>query len=960
MIRWLLLIGMVAMLGRAGITFAQTRIQWDSQDLMLSKRPPYKYIMPKPYETPSDPKAPSPGSNFMIGLEVSDDPPKVADRLLTRQAKLTGSITAAPGEASGGKVRLEDNYGRVLDEANLAGPAFAFKLDASRSISTGLYLKAELTDGQKVIWSASQPLRMVPAGDPWRDFVLGVYNMGTQPGTGELWREIGLGHRAVQTTVQPSEVAQWDMRFHASNILYSLLGFYHRDLKRWREIKAAQAEQRGPIQLRRHRCLNDPKEKKFITDILTAAAMIHGPYQPLDYSIGDEIGIGNMAAPADLCASPWCRQRFIQLLKDAYGSLDKLNAQWETRYGSWEEVEMFSTWMALDRAKTGNFSPWADRLEFNDAVLAEAVALGVKAVRTIDPGAMCNVSGVQQPSCWGFDHWRLTRVVNSLTPYDIGEGPDVILSFYNDGKDGKVRDPGFGDDCQGLWQAFFRGYAMCQQWDSFGGATYSRLIDIEAKKPTPFGQQVKTWAEWVHSGPGRLRNRAERARDPVAILYSQPSLRGNWILEITGRSDIPETGAEWARRDSYTVRQKELAYRVRVSWVQWSHDVGIWPKFVDASQVEQGCLQKDGYKVLIMPRAAAISDATAEAIRRFVRAGGTVIADSWPGIMDEHCRVRPKGALDDLFGVSRGDYREIDVAAVPADGQGVKLGDAGFLPFRAFEKTLKAGKLENVSAGGSANGADVDIARTWPGGGKARYLNFNLEQYFLQRFYPDVAAPARRYLLRLLAEAGVRPLFPLSDPGGKDAFHGVGHEVCIYRSGRGYLVGVLSNPTVRNSELGGVADRYTHVKDNPFFKTHPARLGIPAGMYVYDLVAGKALGKVEAVEFQSAPQGGHMYACWPFEIQGVEATAEVGADRRLKLAGKVVTSSPAVEEKLAVALRVFRPDGSEQRAYRQTLDVEKGAFALELPLGINEHGEWKLVVREPCTGKEARSTARLP
>jgi hypothetical protein len=66
------------------------------------------------------------------------------------------------------------------------------------------------------------------------------------------------------------------------------------------------------------------------------------------------------------------------------------------------------------------------------------------------------------------------------------------------------------------------------------------------------------------------------------------------------------------------------------------------------------------------------------------------------------------------------------------------------------------------------------------------------------------------------------------------------------------------------------------------------------------------------------------------------------------------------DETLVVHLRVLRPDGSEQPAYTRTIDVRKNAFAAEFPLGLNEHGDWKIVLREPCSGKKAELPVKLP
>jgi hypothetical protein len=359
--------------------------------------------------------------------------------------------------------------------------------------------------------------------------------------------------------------------------------------------------------------------------------------------------------------------------------------------------------------------------------------------------------------------------------------------------------------------------------------------------------------------------------------------------------------------------------------------------------------------VVVLPRVVAMSDETAEAIRRFAAAGGTVVADTWCGLMDGACRMRKAAALDDLFGVRRGDWRELNVERIAPGGAGIAF-DGKNLPFVALEKTLKAVKGK---ARATSKGADVAVVRR-VGKGRAIYLNFDMEGYFLHRLSPGMTTSAREFLLDLLAEAGAKPLFPVRPPGSDALFHPAGHDICAYASGRGYLVGVRANPTVMHSEVGGVETRYKNIKDNIFLKSHPAELAVPAGLWAYDLTDGGTAGRQRSVKFTSEPLAGRFFACWPFEITDLKAKAEVAPARRLKITGRVVTSAPVKGEKLVVALRVLRPDGSEQRAYRRTLDCEEGAFAAELPLALNEHGQWAVVLREPCTGKQVKVEVKLP
>jgi hypothetical protein len=90
-------------------------IRWDSRDVIESRMPRYKYQFGPKYERPADPKAPDPGSNYgSVRLTVTDEPPRLLDRVLKRGAKLTGRIADPPAGAKAGRAWLEDNYGRVL------------------------------------------------------------------------------------------------------------------------------------------------------------------------------------------------------------------------------------------------------------------------------------------------------------------------------------------------------------------------------------------------------------------------------------------------------------------------------------------------------------------------------------------------------------------------------------------------------------------------------------------------------------------------------------------------------------------------------------------------------------------------------------------------------------------------------------------------------------------------------
>ena len=91
----------------------------------------------------------------------------------------------------------------------------------------------------------------------------------------------------------------------------------------------------------------------------------------------------------------------------------------------------------------------------------------------------------------------------------------------------------------------------------------------------------------------------------------------------------------------------------------------IWRSDLTAHYVLPDELDDIQEKVLIVPMGLALDDATTERIARFVRAGGTVIAEAQTGLFDMRGWLReksPAGALTDVFGVVEGEMIASDEA----------------------------------------------------------------------------------------------------------------------------------------------------------------------------------------------------------------------------------------------------------------------------------------------------------
>ena len=229
--------------------------------------------------------------------------------------------------------------------------------------------------------------------------------------------------------------------------------------------------------------------------------------------------------------------------------------------------------------------------------------------------------------------------------------------------------------------------------------------------------------------------------DPIAIHYSQPSMRTEWML-----ARRPE-GENWVTRSLQgrsTDSEFPAAARIVVPPDRGRGSCNT-TSFL-TRQVEQGELLKGGYKLLVLPQSSSLSTAEVSAVREFISQGGIVIADGEPGAFDEHSRRLPQSPLADLFGGSH--------------EQAITVHDFGK--------------------------------------GKAIFLKTDTLDYHQNRL-DHKEGPVHELVGNLLRSNGIRPEFAVTDAKGNPV---VGVETHIYRNGGVRLITLISNPQLRVDELG--------------------------------------------------------------------------------------------------------------------------------------------------------------
>ena len=269
-----------------------------------------------------------------------------------------------------------------------------------------------------------------------------------------------------------------------------------------------------------------------------------------------------------------------------------------------------------------------------DVALARVLDDLRRAAHEVDPRTPVGIEGTQMPHAFGgYDLWRLAQALDWVEPYDIGNNIEMLRSFA-------PRLPFVTTAfARGQWEKHRIWYELLH--GARGNIIWDEKFEMapDGGKPGPRGDEVAPYYNEVRNGIGALLIQSERQSDPVAIHYSQPSLRVEWMLAQR------EKGDAWVKRSSSKERLDSEFLRLRESYCKLVEDLGLQYRFVSYAQVEDGELLRRGYRVLVLPRSTALSAAEAREIKAFVAQGGAVIADGEPGRFDEHGRKLTEPSL---------------------------------------------------------------------------------------------------------------------------------------------------------------------------------------------------------------------------------------------------------------------------------------------------------------------------
>jgi hypothetical protein len=621
------------------------------------------------------------------------------------------------------------------------------------------------------------------AGDPWSDYNAIMW----QPHRAEqcaALKDIGITAGAIiprdrddpasSLNEQISPFLACGLSWYVENIATDFYAAYHRwspdHPVNWRFVEAKRAYQENPhdpAALRREPSLSDPRWLGTIRTRLEKTVRTYRAHRPLYYSLADEAGIADLSAFWDFDFSSDSLKDMRHWLRQQYGSLARLNRQWDSHFADWNAVTPMTTAAAMQRTDE-NYSAWADFKAWMDVAFARALATGTRAVHAADRTARAAFEGGQIPGWGGYDYSRLAKAVDVMELYDGGGNVEILRSL-NPGAIILTTSFGKGPrEIHEIWRELLRGSRGVILWDP-----QEEIVTADGTAGDR-GRDLAATLRDIRSGLGSLFIHSHRETAPIAILYSPASMRVQWMVDWRSKGDA------WSARDPNSVYEDDSAVRSSMTrFFGLLRHIGIEPRVLASESIEQGELQRGKFRVLILPRVLSLSRAEAREIRRFVAAGGVVIADGEPGRFDQHGRHRQKPPLADLF-------RNLSAPDGQAFGKGRVIsfppdegGNSGRDPRQFLRQTLAAARvtpaIEVLGNDHGAAPADVELSQWHNGAVTVIALQRDLPDP--PRSNPDLAEQVPGRLDRMITVKLPRPAFLYDLIEKKPLGHGDRFEV---------------------------------------------------------------------------------------------------------------------------------------------------------------------------------------
>ena len=349
-----------------------------------------------------------------------------------------------------------------------------------------------------------------------------------------------------------------------------------------------------------------------------------------------------------VCYCPHCRTAFLGWLRAKYGELDRLNAVWGRCYEAWEQVEM-----PRDPGSVTDFIDWR---EFHLDTMAREAAWRLEMVRQLDTA-----------------HGRYLHVVpnsffSTVTCADdfaMAENGEVFAATMNGGPGTfqHVLSAGRGKVCYNV-----------ESHINFGGADMHQrrlgLSDVLRDFLPQVGAGIKGFLFWQYrpevlglESPAWGLVKPDGSARPVtdAVRRFWATLRP-YAAELRKASPAPASIGLWRSRKNeifhFCSQGRVGAFNAAIeAYIQALYWDSLPHRLINDRMLAAGEL--DGLRLLIMPNGYYVTQEEADALDRWVRAGGVLLCEAhlagYNGSTGRHSRVLPGCGLAESWGIHETD-----------------------------------------------------------------------------------------------------------------------------------------------------------------------------------------------------------------------------------------------------------------------------------------------------------------
>ena len=627
------------------------------------------------------------------------------------------------------------------------------------------------------------------------------------------------------------------------------------------------------------------------------------------------------------------KKGFRRFLKEQYGNIAGLNAQWGTQYMKfdeilpWTEKELNRRIQEYWKTEKLNFSPYFDHEAYWETLMADYVGFLNSSMRSVYPGANLGFSGMSgilgHNPC--VDYWKL-----------IGTGNCPFMGMYS----GYVRDIVSSLKPEGFKLIYWGGYdrtvsgekkLRLEPWENlfddgdgifyYTPTTYSPLFAPD--------RRAYPSAEWIReenqiiigNGIDALVKSSRKSGDGVFIHYSPASIKAAKLTNRIGEtSGLKLFNAEHASLNAIL------------------KDIGIQFKYVAYAQIENNFLDPKIHKMIFLPYSQAMSNKEVAQIKNFAKKGGIVVASLKPAVFDDHGSMRENGgALDDLFGVRQSKPTSYKGVIVTSNNPIIGKFKANVIE-GAPGIELTTGK----ALGDFPNASKSALIINSFGKGKGILLNFSTSNYQrstaggvggeinivekVGRKEADAIRSLYKYILKM---GNVTPQVSIKRKGNDQE---IPIERVHFYLGKSEFLGILP-PSERKNILP--ADEFTAVVE------------LKSKKHVYDMRRSQYKGFLDHFELSITNGIAEFLALTTKSIESIlilpDILKEVNGGEIVRVKVQVKGATDGV-----FLATVRKADGTNY--IKRTILYREGMAELSFPIPVNaEKGVWSLTIRDPAS-----------